>query len=51
MLKEIIQTQEVAELELSELFVVTPEGQLDINTTVVNERGLSIWELIKEIFS
>lgn len=51
MLKEIIQTQEVAEVELSELFVVTPQGELDINTTIVNERGLSIWEIIRELFN
>lgn len=50
MLKEIIQSQEIAEVELSELLVVNPEGQLDINTTVVNERGLSIWEIIIGIF-
>jgi hypothetical protein len=51
MLKEIVQVQEVAENQLSELLVVNPDGQIDVNTTVVNERGLSIWEIIKELFN
>lgn len=51
MLKEIVQAQEIAENQLSELLVVNPDGQLDVNTNVVNERGLSIWEIIKELFN